>query len=524
MDRCVYCCAKATVSCSRCGDEFYCSEKHLVQHRLVHSRACVRRKQEVSQIECQDQAETVTTCQNSLPLLPELVLHRICHRLGPADLVRLGWVCRSLRAVSRSSRAWTKVEFSGIEEPRTAKNTEQAVEGLNENGVLRIAPALHTLTLSLDTWPAVSLLRCTKNVKVLNLVWQEKPLEECDKSRLYHTLDHYSDHLIRVAVWVECLPDVETLRFFDGIKRIQELYIGNQLVKVYPGSQTGPVSYLSLGKWVSGDVAGDLIQACRETLTSFSVTASTWDHWSFESPTFDVGSELALCAGLQEVNLPPWRDIGILNSFPRLHTLGIDVPYFRYQHQSFDLFFETSPVVRRLRKLTLGMDSYAHRGIMQVVANNCPELRQLELDCHGSSSSPVSLLALPRDLHTILGRLGELTRLRIVEARVPSTVFKGIAQGALPNLTDLILQECSATEKGLSAMARLKVDREDLQVWEARQNVSKAVYNKNWAPERCSFSSCQDASDCDDSTSEEEEVDDDFAYGVIEKLRERYAF
>lgn len=48
-----------------------------------------------------------------------------------------------------------------------------------------------------------------------------------------------------------------------------------------------------------------------------------------------------------------------------------------------------------------------------------------------------------RDLHVLLGCMADLETLVISKARVPSTVFEGLASGALPNVSLLDLRNCS---------------------------------------------------------------------------------
>ena len=79
----------------------------------------------------------------------------------------------------------------------------------------------------------------------------------------------------------------------------------------------------------------------------------------------------------------------------------------------------------------------------QVVASSCTSLRELHLHYKFTYYFGITAVKVPRDLHVILGHIGDLESLTLSGVRVPSTVFTGMAAGALPRLTEIHLG-CSA--------------------------------------------------------------------------------
>ncbi|XP_034252427.1 uncharacterized protein LOC117651928 [Thrips palmi] len=464
-------------------------------HEKIHRKVCVPKalsEESASSEESSESDETTPSISQDSPLLrvPEEVLLQVCRSLQGSDLVRLGWVCHSLRVLCRNARAWRHVKFPGGEnwshaELRQGRAPPNKCRKLRpkQYGVLRVAPALHTLTVS-HQWPPVNLLRCTNNVKVFEFEW-EMDLEDEDKNKLYHTIRHYRHHLEKVKV--PFLEGIKTFRLIDGLTKIQELYVGNQLVKVYPGSEK-TITSLTLGWSVSGKTAAEIIKANRDSLSSFSVDIYTGDNlWMDASPKSAFCRALRLCTGLRDASIPTWGDISIIDSFPLLRSLTI-FSFGKEQHLAAKHFFEASRVVRGLHKLSLHMGQSTHRGLIQVVACSCAALRDLGL----LYVNPVSRQA-PRDLHVILGRLGDLERLTLSSLMVPCSVFRGLAAGSLPNLAELTLDSCLVTNQGRAALEAMQAQRQDLAVVGTRPKLAQA-----WLASRCTDSMCQASSDCDE--------------------------
>lgn len=490
------------MACPTCGDEFYCSEKHITSPYLSekHEVVCawnVRQaeRQRAARREQQHAAGPAVVQQDSpLLALGDGLLFHLCSFLGADDLVRLGQVCHALRSVCRDARAWASVVFSASSRSYSFSSRSEGPR-LFKYGVLKIAPALHTMEVPYR-WPAVNLLRYTNKVKVFELNYQDasgEMVEDWDKKRLFHTIRHYSQSL--EVVKLACLHEMNVLRLIDQMPHVRELYIGCQLAKVYPGC-TKVVKSLRLSNTVSEEVAADLIRANHSTLESFSVDEYK-NRWAYCGDKSPLWKELKKCNGLVRMSVMP--PLSMINSFPHLRSFSMK-EFGDEKHAKIKRAFTSSPVIRNLTSLKLQMGYHGHRGLLKVVGTSCVALRELALLFRSSGRMEFVTVHVdvPRDLHVILGGLSNLQKLTLSVARIPSTVLDGIAQGALPQLTHLKLNSCGVTKKGREALTRLREQRGTLQL---DAKVSRAYTEHDtcwdWLPNRCKEAMCRAPSECD---------------------------
>ncbi|XP_026274951.2 uncharacterized protein LOC113204138 [Frankliniella occidentalis] len=505
---CVACGAPAVLACPTCHDEFYCSERHITEPYRTekHDLICAWNVREAER----ERARAAGRCDSPEAAGPPVVqaspllalgnglLFQLCRYLPPRDLMRLGLVCRVLRAVCRDPRAWAHVTLT----PGYSHDYRSKEKGLLDLLVLKIAPAVHTMRVAYE-WPAVNLSRYTNEAKVLEIEFEDATgelVEDYDKKRLFHTIHHYRNSL--EVVKLSCLHEMEVLHLIDRMPRVRELYIEGNLVKVYPGSSK-VVSSLKLGRTVSGAVVGELIRANRATLESFSVDMyrsdrNQWLHYDGSDPKSPLWKELTKCKGLKRMSLTP--PITLINSFPQLRSFSIH-EFGDEKHISVKRIFSKSPVLKKLEKLSLGMGYHGHRGLLQIVGSNCTAVRELAILFRSSGRMDfVNVhVDVPRDLHVILGSMSNLQKLTLSVARVPSTVLDGIAQGALPKLTHLKLNSCGVTSKGREALTRLRDQRSGLEV-DAKVSKAHTEHDSvwDWIPPRCEQAMCQAPSECDE--------------------------
>ncbi|XP_052130180.1 uncharacterized protein LOC113215727 [Frankliniella occidentalis] len=129
--------------------------------------------------------------------------------------MRLGLVCRVLRAVCRDPRAWAHVTLT----PGYSHDYRSKEKGLLDLLVLKIAPAVHTMRVAYE-WPAVNLSRYTNEAKVLEIEFEDATgelVEDYDKKRLFHTIHHYRNSL--EVVKLSCLHEMEVLHLIDRMPR-----------------------------------------------------------------------------------------------------------------------------------------------------------------------------------------------------------------------------------------------------------------------------------------------------------------
>lgn len=466
--------------CPDCRDEFYCGVKHRDKHRLAHQRVCAARPRTDAAPRAQPRAgpRREPRSQQASPLLrlpPELQLAVLRH-LGPRDLVRLGHVSRALRALVQDACAWRHAVYPDPAEDRWYRSTHDRGDfddlaqcsGVGDPprmlrhlryttptcGVLRVAPALHTLRV-LDRWPPVNLLRFTKAVTVLDLdlsLWNHG----YNSDKVARLLEHYRGHLQVVKLCT--LTEVALLRAIDSLN-VRELYVAGSLVRTYPGSSKVLTS-LTVGSEVSEAVLVELLGAAQATLRSFKVKAgSDYEHnyWGYNRSSL-VPAALKNCTQLEEVSVPTWRGahLALADAFPKLRALCLHD--FGLSHKLFADMLATSPAMRRLDTLALRL-RFGHRGLLQAVPRGCLNLRTL---CLSLESSPH--VELCRDLLIILGALGDLQKLIISNGRVPSAFFAGLAEGGLPNLEVLELRHCGVTALGRQRLEALPQRRPDLQL------------------------------------------------------------
>ncbi|XP_034232360.1 uncharacterized protein LOC117640176 isoform X2 [Thrips palmi] len=460
-----------------------------------------------------------------LLLLPWELLVRICHGVYAWDLFHLGQTCRRLRQVTRHCDAWKFITYPDyldttmsmpVYHPLDSRELWALLHRDDTMPLLRVAPALDTLRLRFR-WPPVDFLQYTKQVRVFEVVWPSPRFEEPPEPwRLARTLQHYKGHLQEVRLdrmlYGCLLKDIDAL----GIK---ELYIADNLCRVYPGS-TKTITQLKFdGDQIDGDALAEVLLGCRETLMSFRMYAAfvhknPWAHVEDESGV-KVCQALKQCTNLEVAKITTWGDVTMLGSFPKLRKLtlcdfGCDAPALN--------FFRSSPVMGGLESLSLRLGFYAHRGVLRAVAEGCRNLRLLRLipDQAVESRGLMASVDLPSDLHLILGRLVDLDTLAIYEARLRSTVLDGLAGGALPLLRKLLLHGCGLTPKARSALDSLRARRPDLAVVEKHPQVAVREKDNHWLAfsERCYADACDvdsnsensdSASDSDDSESEDED-------------------
>ncbi|XP_034247289.1 uncharacterized protein LOC117649031 [Thrips palmi] len=490
-DVCAVCYGAVHLYCQRCWAESYCGYRHLAEDRPRHDKWCFPRK-------VQDDEESPPTPQDAAILsLGEDALLLVCRFLGARDLVRLGQTCRALRAVCRDPRAWSHVTWSfELSEERTLANV----------GLLKVAPALHTIKLG-ERWPKVNMLRCTRRVKKFVLSWDEQLQQPYAVEPVMRLLGHWRGTL--EVVVLGCLnsegDDVKLLRYIDGLN-IKELYIGDlapTLVKAYPGSAKA-VRKLEIGTQVSGGVLTHLLRACRSTLVHFKASSFFMDlnawvhpHNCGREPRSSVRRALMRCPGLEVVAVPAWYgSLSMLHAWPALHSLCL-YDFGEVKHRAAKEVFRTAAAAKQLRSLSLWMETVAHRGLLVVVAEACCALRELRLMFGTTDDVVLAPVDVPRDLHAVLGRLPGLEKLVLHAARVPGTVFRGLAHGALPALRKLVLLKCAVTPKGREALQHLRGVRPDLRV-KARKLRTARCQGDGLEAVRCEQELCRVPSDCED--------------------------
>ncbi|XP_034248048.1 uncharacterized protein LOC117649400 isoform X2 [Thrips palmi] len=500
VEVCAVCFKKASVRCERCQGESYCGEPHRKKDQPRHDKWCFPRT---------EPAEDNPIVPQDAPILALSVevLLRICRRLPAMDLVRLGQTCRALRAVCRDPHAWSHVTWKG------GRSSYYGYGGHARGaGVLKVAPALRAIHVGEDELnsPKVNLLRCTRLVKEFHLEWNEYEQEGYDVDRVIALLRHYRGNLD--VVKLGCLDrmtregrkdEVRLLKFIDTLD-IKELYVKRKLAKCYPRSSK-VITELEMGFEVSGDVLADFVVSCRETLTNFEIDLyyyrkNPWVHVR-SSP---VRRALVQCHKLESAAVPIWDgSLSMLHAWPELRTLTL-YDFGDVKHGAARESLMTAPVAKKLESLTLYMGYFGHRGLLQTVAEACSGLKTLELrfgmvDSRFPEENPIDV---PRDLHLVLGRLTDLEMLTLFAARVPSSVLKGIAEGALPNLGSLSLEECALTPKGREAVALVHSKRPDLCFWASDEDVAdakpKSAFDLFFLPSRCGHSSCAAPSDCEE--------------------------
>lgn len=497
---CAVCFKGASVRCQRCQDEAYCGESHLKDDQPRHDKWCFPRPEPA-----EDTAALPDVPQDAAILtLSVEVLLRICSHLGAMDLLRLGHTCRTLRAVCRDPHAWSHVTWASTGQGYYRSHRTGNV------GILKVAPALRAIYLDEDELnaPRVNLLRCTRLVREFHLEWEEYTQESYDVDRVIPLLRHYRSSLD--VVKLGCLEgmtreeqgdEMRLLRYIDTLD-IKELYVKRNLAKVYPRSSK-VITELEMGFEVSGDVLADFVLSCRETLTSFEVDINyyrknPWVH-ARSSP---VRRALLRCSKLESAAVPIWDgSLSMLHSWPELRTLTL-YEFGDVKHRAARESLMTAPVAKTLESLTLYMGYFGHRGLLLTVAEACSGLRSLQLrfgmvDSRFPENNPIDV---PRDLHAVLGRLGDLEMLTLFGAMVPSTVLKGIAEGALPNLRSMTLDECALTPKGREAVEQLRSQRPDLCLWasDVADAEPKNAFDMWFLPSRCGHSSCAAPSDCEE--------------------------
>ncbi|XP_034256534.1 uncharacterized protein LOC117654254 isoform X2 [Thrips palmi] len=500
--RCAVCFKPASVPCKACLEEAYCSSYHREENMKEHEAVCAGRRRPRECLRPQ------VVQDGALATLPREVLLAVCGHLKAKALVRLGWVCSRLREVSRSAEAWQHVRFPD-DHP-----FELSAFHL---GALRIAPALGALELS--EWPAVNLTRCTRRVQCLSL--EDWACSMRDAEKVIRLLRHYKGHLQVLKLSHLSSEDygdqnLQLLGALDGLG-IKELYVNGNLLVVYPGSSK-QVTALAVGGSVSGPVLADALRRCRKTLVSFAMSAYRVDKLSWACDRKGpVERALKKCKSLEELHVALWGRVGVLEAFPRLRSLGLIDAGWSAPHDAMLHFFQTSAVARGLESLQLHFECFAHRGLTQAAAAGCPNVKHLTLAYKGWHSMSKVMVDVPRDLHVLVGRMAGLESLVLSKARVPSSVFEGLAAGALPNLTLLDLRNCSVTEKGQEAVSRLEARRPEVRV--LSRHLARAVRlsrkdHSYGTKTRCSHSACMPESDCEDRDPVRDKISsqDDFNY------------
>lgn len=425
--------------------------------------------------------------------LPGLVLRLVCRQLSGRDLVRLGLVSRGCRHVARHPAAWGHVRASC-------------------SPLLAVAPALRSLDVGYSWPPPFPLRLCTRRVREFTLDMEQEYTEdgeELDWAAVVRTLRHYKGHL--QVVHLGCLKNVKFLHAIDRL-HIKELYVGNCLVKVYPGSSK-VVKTLSFWQETSSDVAIELLKACRSTLTTFKIDGFR-QYKNEVACDGRVGRALRLCKKLMTASIPMWGKVSLLNDLPALRKLCIyDFGY--NNHSDVKKVFASSPVAAQLDTLTLHMDYQDHRGLVKAVAAGCTALRTLRLMYKSTDSMGLSTqVNVARDLPAVLSPLKNLRHLTLSVARVPSPVFKALQCGILPDLEQLELKFCGVTAKGRGALRSLVAARPGLV---SEYKVSRASLDEDggWFSlgGRCKKAICAEGSDCDEDdpvdSDEEAEVEAD---------------
>lgn len=487
---CAECFAEASLRCPCCDDEFYCGIGHMEAHRGDHISVCVPKGASPGFTSSED-GQPAPQQDGPLVTLPWHVLLAICRHLKSRDLVRLGWVCGRLREVSRTAAAWSRVKYP-----------DEDLGAHCGRGVLRIAPALHSLSV-IDSWPTVNLTRCTSRVRELELGLYRMTFAYFEmQDKVIRLLNHYQGHLQVVKLC--CLgrdfredfsEDLKLLRAIDRLD-VEELYVGHNLLKVYPRSHK-VVTHLEVGEEVSGPALADALYSCYDTLTSFKVRRADSPKWSRMGIGSPVEPALRKCVKLEELRFDPCDGINLIDAFHRLRSLSLincgDVDHARAKR-----FFETSFVTRGLKYLSLGFREFAHRGLLKVAVEGCRNVRHLTLVYYGPSWNK-GRVDVPRDLHDFVGCMGSLEALTLKRARVPSTVFDGLTGGALPNLRILDLPLCTVTKKGCSALGKLHSRRSELKVLLRTLQGAEALKLTEEIPLRCPHAMCDVPSDSEDT-------------------------